>query len=245
MFEYDERYSYQDMSDYFTNLSKQKLIKKSTYSVLYHPMLMLAKKYTIAGKESLEVITLNADHIFLLCYLMGYIRDTEGSHSYFGSNATFSKDLGVTVRTIQRRLKELSDVGFIVSVIDNYSERNIYINYEKIFAEITKVIDPKFNSYENILLCHSVVENFILRNFLEKTKLKEYTMYLRLQYLLEISKKNISDSLKFLYETLAMKLGIDFEMIRYDYEKAKMEYIRKINTASENKSIKENAYEQE
>ena len=208
-------------------------------------MLMLAKKYTIAGKESLEVITLNADHIFLLCYLMGYIRDTEGSHSYFGSNATLSKDLGVTVRTIQRRLKELSDVGFIVSVIDNYSERNIYINYEKIFAEITKVIDPKFNSYENILLCHSVVENFILRNFLEKTKLKEYTMYLRLQYLLEISKKNISDSLKFLYETLAMKLGIDFEMIRYDYEKAKMEYIRKINTASENKSIKENAYEQE
>ena len=203
--------------------------------MLYHPMLMLAKKYTITGKESLEVITLNADHIFLLCYLMGYIRDTEGSHSYFGSNATLSKDLGVTVRTIQRRLKELSDVGFIVSVIDNYSERNIYINYEKIFAEITKVIDPKFNSYENILLCRSVVESFILRNFLEKTKLKEYTMYLRIQYLIEISKKKIADPLRFLYETLAVKLGIDFEMIRYDYEKAKMEYIRKINTALENK----------
>ena len=37
---------------------------------------------------------------------------------------------------------------------------------------ITKILNPKFNSYDNIVLCHSVVENFISRNFLEKTKLK-------------------------------------------------------------------------
>lgn len=230
--ELDERYSYQDIGEYFINLSKQKKIKKATYSVLYHPMLMLAKKYYVLGEASLEAVTLNADHIFLLCYLMGYIKDTEGSHSYFGSNATLSKDLGVEVRTIQRRLKKLSDVGFIVSVIDNYSDRNIYINYEKIFSEITKVVNPEYDAYQNIVLCNNVVENFISRNFLEKTKSREYTLYLRLQYLLELSKKKITEPLKFLYETLAMKLGMDFDTVRYDYEKARIEYIKKINNES-------------
>ena len=229
-FEYDERFAYQDIGNYFTSISKRKLIDKATYSVFYHPMMMLAQKYTISGKDDSEKeITLSGDHVLLLCYMMGYIRDTEGSHSFFGSNATLSKHLGVTVRTIQRRLQDLSDVGFIELVIDNYSERNIYINYERIFTEITRILDPKFNSYENILMCRSVVENFISRNLLEKTRLKECTMYLRVQYLFGLSKDFIKNPLEFLYKTLAEKLGLDFEMVRCDYEKARTDYIKKIN----------------
>lgn len=217
------------MGEYFINLSKQKLVRKSTYSVLHHSMLMLAKKYVIPGETGFEVITLNADHIFLLCYLMGYIRDMEGSHSYFGSNATLSKDLGVTVRTIQRRLKELSNVGFIALVIDNYSERNIYINYEKIFSEITKILYPEYNSLKNIEMCRKVVEDFISHNLLEKTKKKEYILFLRMEYLKELSKNKISNPIEFLYATLAAKLNYNFEFVRRYCEEAKFAYIKELN----------------
>ena len=236
MFEYDERYSYQDMSDYFTNLSKQNLIKKSTYSTLYHPMMMLAKKYAIISEDGTEQVKLEADHIILLCYLMGYIREASGFQSYFGSNATLSKDLGTTVRSVQRRLKDLCKVGFIVSVIDNYSERHIYINYERIFAEITKIVMPDdFNSKANIDLCRKVVDDFIFNNFLEKTKLKEYTLFLRVKGLTELAKNKKLNLLEFLYQTLAAELKMSFEFVRSIYEKARLAYIKDINTNSNDK----------
>ena len=107
--------------------------------------------------------------------------------------------------------------------------RRILANYEKVFAEITKLLNPEFNSYENILMCRSVVESFISRNLLEKTRLKECTMYLRVQYLFGLSEDTIKNPLEFMYKTLAEKLDLDFEMVRYDYEKARMDYIKKVN----------------
>ena len=124
------------MGEYFKNFAKQKLIKKATYSVLYHPMLKLARTYTLEIDGSVKDIKITSDHIFLLCYLMGYVQDKCGADSYYGSNNTLSNDLGVSVRTIQRRLKALSDVGFIKTSIDDSSYRNIYINFEKIMMEI-------------------------------------------------------------------------------------------------------------
>ena len=198
-------------------------------------MMMLAKKYSIISEDCTEQVKLEADHIFLLCYLMGYIREASGFQSYFGSNATMSKDLGTTVRSVQRRLKDLCKVGFIVSVIDNYSDRHIYINYERIFAEITKIVMPDFNSKANIDLCRKVVDDFIFNNFLEKTKLKEYTLFLRIKCLTELAKNKKLNLLEFLYQALAAELKMSFEFVRPIYENAKLEYIKSINTDSNDK----------
>ena len=74
--------AYRDMGEYFKNFAKQKLIKKATYSVLYHPMLKLSRTYTLEIDGSVKDIKITSDHIFLLCYLMGYVQDKCGADSY-------------------------------------------------------------------------------------------------------------------------------------------------------------------
>lgn len=217
------------MGEYFKNFSKQKLIKKATYSVLYHPMLKLSKTYTVEVEGKSANVKISSDHIFLLCYLMGYVQDKCGAHSYYGSNATLSKDLGVSVRTIQRRLKALADVGFIKTCVDDSSYRNIYINFEKIMLEISRALKPECDFETVFRFCHGTVLCFVSRNLLEKAQILEYTSYLRMQYLLEISRNPVKEPIRFLFTTLAECLKLDFALVKDDCEKARSSYIKTMN----------------
>ena len=71
------------MNEYFKGLSKQKLISKATYSILYHPMLKLTKTYTLEIDGSVKDIKITSDHVFLLCYLMGYVQDKSSAKSMY------------------------------------------------------------------------------------------------------------------------------------------------------------------
>lgn len=217
------------MNEYFKGLSKQKLINKATYSILYHPMLKLSKTYTLEIDGNMKDIKITSDHIFLLCYLMGYVQDKCGADSYYGSNSTLSNDLGVSVRTIQRRLKELADVGFVKTCVDDSSYRIIYINFEKIMLEISKTLNIKYDFETVFRFCHDTVMCFVNSNLLEKTQILEYTSYLRMQYLLEISKNPVKEPIRFLFTTLANCLKLDFALVKDDCENARSLYIKSIN----------------
>lgn len=225
--------AYRDMNEYFKNLSKQKLISKATYSILHHPMLMLAKKYTIEENGKQREIKLTSDHIFLLCYIMGYVQDKCGSDSYYGSNKTLSKDLGVGVRTLQRRIKDLADVGFIRSCIDDGSNRCIFVNFARIMTEITKIVYKDYDGARVSRWCYSVAQSFSDKNLLEKSQVKSYTMYLLMQYLIELAKNPILEPVRFLYTTLAVQLKIDYSKVESDCERMRESYIREVN-AQEN-----------
>ncbi len=224
--------AYRDMGDYFKNLSKRKAIKKATYSVLYHPMLMLSKAYTITEDRDIINIKITADHIFLLCYLMGYIQDKCGADSYYGSNQTLSSDLGTSVRTVQRRLKDLADVGFIKTCIDDSSYRNIYINFEKIMLEISKIINPTCDFNLIFDYCHATALCFSYLNLLEKNHVENYASYLRMQYLLELSKNPITEPIRFIFKTLSENLKIDYSLVEAKCEAAREAYIKSVNAKS-------------
>lgn len=217
------------MGEYFKNLSKQKLIKKATYSMLYHPMLQLTKTYTVEVDGKATNVKISSDHIFLLCYLMGYVQDKLGSHSYYGSNNTLSNDLGVSVRTIQRRLKALVDVGFIKTCVDDLSYRNIYINFEKIMLEISRVIKPECDFELVFRFCYGTAVCFASKNLLEKAQICTYTSYLRMQYLLEISRSPVNEPIRFLFTKLSECLELDFALVEDECEKARTAYIKKVN----------------
>lgn len=217
------------MGEYFKNLSKQKLINKSTYSMLYHPMLNLAKKYTVHEADNSKDISITSDHIFLLCYLMGYVQDKSGSERYYGSNRTLSKDLGTSVRTIQRRLKDLSDVGFIITTIDDCSYRNIYINFEKIMLEISKEVGLEYDFEMIFRFCKGTAECFASNNLLEKSQISTYASYLKMQYLLEISRNPVTEPIRFLFGRLAECLEIDFSLVKEKCEMARTAYIKLAN----------------
>lgn len=220
------------MNEYFKNLSKQKLISKATYSVLYHPMLRLSKNYTLEIDGSVKDIRISSDHIFLLCYLMGYVQDKSGADSYYGSNKTLSNDLGVSVRTIQRRLSALAEVGFIKTSIDDSSYRHIYINFEKIMLEISKVLKIKCDFETVFRFCYGTVVCFVSKNLLEKAQICTYTSYLRMQYLLEISRTPVNEPIRFLFTRLAECLKLDFALVEDECEKARTAYIKTVNEKS-------------
>ena len=167
--------------------------------------------------------------MLLLCYLLGYIRDSAGAHSYYGSNATISKDLGIAPRTLQRRLKDLSEIGYIEVIINNYSERHIYVNYERIFSNLTKILVPEYDSLTNINMCAEVVQYFISKNYLENTKIEQYATFLRMKYLTELSKNKIPDALEFLYRTLADELKLNYAFVEDGYREARQKRIAEIN----------------
>ena len=220
------------MNEYFKGLSKQKLISKATYSILYHPMLKLTKTYTIEIDGSVKDIKITSDHVFLLCYLMGYVQDKCGADSYYGSNKTLSNDLGVSVRTIQRRLSALAEVGFIMTSIDDSSYRHIYINFEKIMLEISKVLKLKYDFDMVFRFCHGTALCFASKNLLEKAQILEYTSYLRIQYLLEVSRNPVKEPIRFLFARLAECLKLDFTSVEEECEKARLSYIKTGNEKS-------------
>lgn len=192
-------------------------------------MLRLSKTYTLEIDGSVKDIKISSDHIFLLCYLMGYVQDKSGADSYYGSNKTLSNDLGVSVRTIQRRLKALADVGFIKTSVDDSSYRHIYINFEKIMLEFSKLLKLKYDFETIFRFCYGTVMCFVNSNLLEKAQICTYTSYLRMQYLLEISRNPINEPIRFLFARLAECLKLDFALVKEDCEKARSAYIKTVN----------------
>ena len=226
----DLRYAYQDMKSYFETLEKSKLINKATYSILYHPMLLLSKTYNVKiGVTSCKHITLKTDHIILLSYLMGYIKDSSGSETFWGSNKTVATDLGVSDRTIQRWLRELEKTGFIKTVIDNNSERYIYVNFSKILSEIYKCINNDFDDELIEKACKLTTLCFIQKGHLETTCLNSYTQTLYKKYLCESAKNEITDAIKYLFGILCSMLSVEWSQMEEMYKAAKSRYIELVN----------------
>jgi hypothetical protein len=192
-------------------------------------MLRLSKTYTLEIDGSVKDIKISSDHIFLLCYLIGYVQDKSGADSYYGSNKTLSNDLGVSVRTIQRRLRALVDVGFIKTSIDDSSYRHIYINFEKIMLEFSKLLKLKCDFETVFRFCRGTALCFASKNLLEKAQICTYTSYLRMQYLLEISRNPVNEPIRFLFARLAECLKLDFALVKDDCEKARSSYIETMN----------------
>ena len=222
----DLRYSYQDAKSYFESLEKRKFIKKATYSIVYHPMLLLSKTYNVKiGATGYKHITLKTDHIILLSYLMGYVKDSSGSETFWGSNKTIASDLGVSDRTVQRWLRELEGVDFIKKIIENNSERYIYINFTKILTEIYKCIDDDFDEELTEKACKLTCLCFTKAGYLETTKATYYEQLLYNNYICKLAEKEIIDIMKYLFETLCSLLKVEWEQMEEMYKAAKSRYI--------------------
>lgn len=226
----DSRYLYQDVKSYFESLEKAKLIKKATYSIVYHPMLLLSKSYNVkVGEESYKHMTLKTDHIILLSYLMGYVKDSRGSETFWGSNNTIASDLGVCDRTVQRWLRELEKIGFVKTIIQNKSERYIYVNFSKILTEIYKCINDEFDDEMLEKACELTTLCCIKKGVLESTRLEIHSQTLYNKYLHDVIKNDIPDTIKYLFETSCSMLEIKMEQLEDYYNAAKARYIELVN----------------
>lgn len=226
----DLRYSYQDVKSYFESMEKNKYIKKATYSIVYHPMLLLSKSYNVKnGAISYKHITLKTDHIILLSYLMGYVKDSSGYETFWGSNKTIASDLGVCDRTVQRWLRELESIGFIKKIIENHSERYIYINFTKILTELYKCIDDEFDEELIEKACQLTALCFVKAGHLESTKLTYYSQLLYNNYICKVAEIEIEDTIKHLFTVLCSVLKIEWEQMEAMYKAAKSRYIEIVN----------------
>lgn len=226
----DWRFAYQDVKSFFDAMAKRKLLKKATFSVVYHPLLLLAQTYNVKiGRCSSTHITLNADHILLLSYLMGYVKDGCGSESFWGSNKTIATDLGVCSRTIQRRLKDLEIVGFIETTLEHNCERHVYINFTNILTEVYEKADDKFDRDDTMRACGLAVVRFAENNWLEVAKGQQYIQLLYNRCLLKLAKENISDMMRYVFEELCSLQDIEWKIVEEEYKSAKQRYIEIVN----------------
>lgn len=224
----NRQYAYQNLSSFFKDMEKRKLISKATYSILYHPLLLLSKTYNVRLGDSWQHITLNSDHIVLLAYIMGYITDKLGSEYFWGANSTIAKDLGVCVRTIQRRLKVLKDVGFIETDIEDCNARCIYVNFMRIKAEILSVTDAGYQPNLLVNSCKFFVQYFVKENWVEHYRQSEYAQQLLDEYLSAAGKAEIPDMFDFLFEKTVEILGIRPEEYAEKRMPLRQEYIKSI-----------------
>lgn len=207
-------------------MEKRKLIKKATYSILYHPLLPLAKTYNVKADGRYQHITLKSDHIILLAYFLGYITEKLGSEYFWGANATIAKDLGVSERTVQRRLSKLKTVGFVEVDIEAKNERSIYVNYTLILSEILKMTDPNFDPKLVSEACAFVARFFISENWVEGFKLSETSLRLFNQYLEICAQKEIPDTFDFVFDTMLQFAKLDPEAYSEKRLELRREYIK-------------------
>lgn len=222
----DERYSYRNLQDCFKGMEKRKLISKATYSILHHPLLSLAKTYNIKADGRYQHITLNSDHIIMLAYIMGYITDKLGSEYFWGSNQTIAKDLGISTRTVQRRLHTLKDIGFIEVDIEAKYERSVYVNYTIILSEILKTADTHFDPKLVSEACAFVAQFFIKENWVEGFKLNETSLKLFNHYLEKAATKEIPDTFDFIFDTMLQFAKLDPDAYSDKRLELRREYIK-------------------
>ena len=115
------------------DLYKEKVVKKGSFTTVYHCFFSLTGEYpNISDYEDEKKIQLNAEHILLLCFLMGYAGINYENKCFYGSNSTLAEIMGVSSRTVERYLTVLEKTGFITRSILNKSKRRIFINYARI-----------------------------------------------------------------------------------------------------------------
>ena len=226
--EIDERYCFRDMNKIFKTFEKKKLIEKATFTIVYHPMLLLAKEY---GK-----VILKAEHIVLLCYLMGYIKNGIDSESFWGSNNTIAKDLKVSTRTIQRRLKELESADMIRTIIDNYCERHIYVNFQKIWLEIVTMTLKKYDTGAVAYGARLTVEYFVRKNLLERRQSMLYLDALLQEFVQQLGEEETNDVMKFFFKHMISALELKWNDFEKDFPSVKQQYIAKANEFAEQKN---------
>jgi DNA-binding MarR family transcriptional regulator len=217
------------MSKLIKALAKRKAIKKATYSIVYHPLFLLSHTYIEAmgtsGKRRSEYKDLGDEHIMLLSYLMSYNSGTAGQESFWGSNDTIATDLGVSSRTIQRRLKVLADLGYITIHMENASDRYIYVNFTRIMDEILCRVDAKYRDARIDKACGMVVEYFIRTNHLERTLQEHYIQWLWMAFQQEVCDKEVVDVIGCLFRLLADELKVEEAAWHEDYLKVRKHYI--------------------
>ena len=160
---------------------------------------------------------------------MGYVKDSSGSQTFWGSNKTIASDLGVSDRTVQRWLRELESTDFIKKIIENNSERYIYINFTKILTEIYKCIDDDFDEELIEKACKLTALCFAKAGYLETTKLTHYEQLLYNNFICKVVEKEITDIIKYLFEILCQLLNVTWEQMEEMYKAAKARYIAIVN----------------
>ena len=96
--------------------------------------------------------------------------------------------------------------------------------------EFSKIIQPDFDFELIFRVCDAISKAFASYNLIENAYVNNYGEFLKMQYLLEISKKPIIEPVRFLFTTLAQHLEIDFELVKDECEKARNTYIKLVNS---------------
>lgn len=231
--EIDERYAFRDMNKVFKVFESKKLIPKATFTIVYHPLLFLAKEY---GK-----VTLKAEHIILLSYLIGYIKAGPGSECFWGSNSTIAKDLKVSVRTIQRRLKDLEDADLIRTTINNYCERQVYVNFQKIWFEIAAMTLKNRDMGAVEFGARLTTECFVQKNLLERWQFGKYVNELLWEFIQHLGEEETDDVMKFFFDHMISALGLRWYEVERDFLATKQHYIAKANISASKKQKEKDA----
>ena len=95
--------------------------------------------------------------------------------------------------------------------------------------EILKELKLKCDFETIFRFCYGTVLCFAQNNLLDKSLISTYTTYLRVQYLLELSRNPVNEPIRFLFAKLAECLELDFALVKDDCEKARTVYIKMIN----------------